>query len=200
MIMRRFNGENGEICNFDYGWKISYSYKTLISTTNGGGEQRRARWEHPIRYYTLPLKNKNLSDLQKLQQFFRDMKGRYDKFLFFDDTSDTLQTIGAGSIITDTGEITKFYLPYSNVYPLDGSPSIGTDIKVYIDGVERVSDITYTRTNDVIEFTVNKPADSSTITVKYRYYVVVRFDMDKIDITENTFKIGETSVNLIEVR
>jgi uncharacterized protein (TIGR02217 family) len=177
-----------------------YEYKTDISTTNYGNEQRRSRWSKPIRHYSLPFKNTPIEELQKLEQFFRDMDGKFGEFLFLDDYSDTLMTIDDSNKIDTGSGVEGFYLPYPNVYPLDSIPDFIDDIKVYVNGTQRTNDITYDRTTNKVSFTANNLGWGDKIEVKYKYYVKVRFDQDKIDITETTFRLGETSVNLVEVR
>ena len=40
---------------WDYLWSVAPTFHTDISALAGGGEQRRARWEFPLRHYKLPF-------------------------------------------------------------------------------------------------------------------------------------------------
>lgn len=200
MSDRHFSGEAAEVMFYDYGWKVKWEFKTDTSNTIGGYEQRRARWTYPIRSYTVTYNSKTLTNLNVLRQFFFDHQGSYDSFLFYDPNSRMTWTIPTGSKVTSGTAVTKVYLPFRNVKPLNTTPTFGTDIRVYVSGTERTDNMTVDQTAGSISFTTTYATSTQKIEVNYEYYTRVRFNQDTIESTEKTYNLQDVSIELIEVR
>lgn len=203
MSERRFNGESGEIMNFDYSWKTSWEFKTDISETIGGNEQRRARWSRPLRIYSIPFNNKTTANMNTLKKFFYDHQGQYDSFLFYDPSSRNTWVIPDGSKVTSGTDVKKIYLPFQNLYPLDSTPSYGTasaNVRVYVSGTEVTSNLVFSATTGVITWTYGFPTSTQAIQVDYEYYVRVRFNSDTIEVTEQRHNLQSATIELKEVR
>lgn len=55
-------------------------YKTLISEFETGVEQRRRKWENPIRKWSLRFKTRTLSEMNDVKNFFISKYGAYSGF------------------------------------------------------------------------------------------------------------------------
>lgn len=202
MSDRRFNGESGEIMNFDYGWKISWEFKTDVSQTIGGYEQRRARWLRPLRTYSIPFKYKTLAHTNTLRKFFYDHQGQYDSFLFYDPSSKNRWLIPAGSKTLSGSNVTKVYLPFTNVYPMDTTVTFGegNNVRVWVSATERTTNMSVSATTGILTFTSDYPTSTQAIEVEFEYYVRVRFNSDIIDVTEDRHNLESLTIELKEVR
>lgn len=197
---------NNEL-NHDYQWKIGYNFKTDVSQSIGGNEQRRARWEAPLRKYTLPFNNKYLTSLKKIIQFFYEHKGQYDSFYFYDPTSRFAWTITNEYKIGDP--VTQIHLPFRPVINATVKPLtllVSNDISLFNVTV-RVNNVIKPNVKmeidpilGLINFIANAPLRSDTITVEFDHLVRVRFANDLAEFTESTYNVGSCSVELVEVR
>lgn len=191
---------------YDYGYKANWSYKTDISAMAGGGEQRRARWDSPLRKFSLPFNNKTIPQLQTLLAFFHDHKGAYESFYFWDNDNTALWTVTAGykeitgssvdAINTEWRPIIKPENPIN----LSHTPNFTTDVIVKIDGTQRTTGMTIYPTSGRITFDNNKPSSSSVITIQFSYLVRVRFATDAAEMTGVNYNIGAINLELQEVR
>lgn len=201
------------LLTYDYGYEFGFNFKTDISQTIGGNEQRRARWDKPLRKYAIPYNNKYITDLKKMWQFIYAHRGAYESFLFFDNNSRMTWVVEDGFKVISVGAVDKIYLPvkylnkkaYSfNNFP-EEYPSVGftlnltEDVIIKVDNVQRTTNTTINSTTGEITFTASKPVSSSVITVEYAYYTKVRAS-DNFKITENNYNLGGTSLELTEVR
>lgn len=202
MSDRRFNGESGEIMNFDYSWKTSWEFKTDVSETIGGYEQRRARWSKPLRLYSIPFNYKSATSTNTLKKFFYDHQGQYDSFLFYDPGSRTTWTIPAGSKVTSGSAVTSIYLPFQNIYPLDTTPTFGegNNVRVWVSGTEVTTNMTVSAANGTISWSASHPTSTQVIQVEFEYYVRVRFSSDIIEASEERHNLHSTTIELKEVR
>lgn len=88
------------------------AYSTEIVETDGGNEQRNARWAEPRARWdiTIPPCKRNSSDYMDTLALFKDALGSFDTFLFHDPVDcedievrfdeDTLTVQGVGNLVT----------------------------------------------------------------------------------------------------
>ncbi|MDD4292202.1 MAG: DUF2460 domain-containing protein [Clostridia bacterium] len=192
---------------YDYGWAVSVNFRTDVSQLGGGGEQRRARWEFPLRRFKIPYNNKYITNLKKLIQFFIDHKGQYESFYFHDTTSRQTETIA--STYKQGDPVTKIFLIHKPVVNATEYPIVlrtSSDISLYnvivkIDGIVKPNNqMSIAPLTGEISFTSNQPNASQEITVEYDYLTRVRFATDIAEFTENTFNVGSSSIELAEER
>lgn len=192
--------------NYDYNYKTSWGFKTDISQMAGGGEQRRARWDSPLRKFTLPFNNKAIASLQVLLAFFHDHKGAYESFYFWDNDNTALWTVptsykeitgsAVDAINTEWRPIIKPESPIN----LEHTPNFTTDVIIKIDGVQRTSNMTITPASGRITFDSAKPSSASVITIQYSHLVRVRFATDVAEMTGVNFNLGQINLELQECR
>jgi hypothetical protein len=196
---------NSEIMNHDYGYKTTWIYKTDISTMSGGGEQRRARWEKPLRRYMLPFNNKTIPNLQTLLAFFHDHKGAYEAFYFWDNDCRLNWTVLDGYKNISGGNLNYILLewrPISLTLPLSLSnvPNLTTDVVVKVNGTHRTANLTLDAVNQKITFSGTKPLSTDVITVAYSYLTRVRFATDIAELNGTFYNLGNSTIELQEVR
>ena len=196
---------NSEIMFHDYGYKTTWTYKTDISTMAGGGEQRRARWERPLRRYLLPFNNKTIVNLQTLLSFFHDHKGSYESFYFWDNDCRYAWTVLPGYKSISTGNVDYILLewrPISLTLPLSftNTPNLTTDVIVRVNGTQRTTNITLDAVSQKITFSGTKPLSTDVITVEYSYLTRVRFATDIAELTGVVYNVGSATLELQEVR
>lgn len=196
---------NNCVMNYDYGYKTAWSYKTDVSTMTGGGEQRRARWEKPLRKYSLPFNNKTILKLQTLIAFFHDHKGAYESFYFYDNDCRFAWTVPPGYKKITSGSVDYIiteWRPIAAALPanIDTVPNFTTDIIVKINGTQRTTDISVDAANHKITFSGTKPLSTDEITVEYSYLTRVRFSTDTAEMTGVNYNLGNTFIELVEVR
>lgn len=190
---------------FDYGYKSAWNYKTDISQMVGGGEQRRARWEKPLRKYTLPFNNKAIPKLQALLAFFHDHKGAYDSFYFYENDCRFAWTVPVGYKKITSGSVAYIiteWRPIAVALPVNLAtvPNFTTDIIVKVNGTQRTADISVDADNYKITFSGTKPLSTDVITVEYSYLTRVRFSTDIAELTGVNYNLGSTTLELVECR
>lgn len=202
-----------KLLNYDYGFKFGFNFKTDISQTIGGGEQRRGRWLMPLRKYSIPYNDKAILKLKDMYMFLYEHRGALADFLFYDTNSRMKWLIESGYKAISNSAVDKIYLPVRylvpksydiganipEVYPSNLTLNLTEDVLIYVNDIQRTTDTTIDANRGEITFTANKPASTAKIEVEYAYLTRVR-STDNFDITENTYSIGTTALELTEVR
>lgn len=68
-------------------------YQTLISSFESGYEQRRKRWENPLRRFTLEATNRTQSEMENIRNFFTGKYGSYSSFTWTNPNDSTEYTV-----------------------------------------------------------------------------------------------------------
>jgi len=197
---------NNLLINYDYGYRVAWQYKTDISQMSGGGEQRRARWDRPLRKFILPFNNKTIANIQKLIEFFHNHKGAYEPFYFWDNDNRYTWTVTDGNKEISGGLIDAINLEWrpviKPVIPINISttPNFTSDVIVKVNGEQRTANMTLYNTQGRITFDADKPASTAIITVEYSYLVRVRFATDAAEMTGTNYNLGGMNIELSEVR
>lgn len=66
--------------NPDYVLDEVVEYKTLVSEFENGAQQRRRKWSNPLRKWTLRFRNRTLSEMNNIRDFFMNKYGSFDSF------------------------------------------------------------------------------------------------------------------------
>ena len=165
------------------------SYQTLVSEAESGKEQRRSKWNSPLRTFNLVFTNRPKSEVQTLEAFFDARKGAYDSFYFKnpDDNPITTEQVTGNYQQENTNNLLKF-------------PVISGSVTLYRNGtLISSSDYAVNLTTGQISW-VNKPTSGSVITADYQFYYIVRFDDDDLDIQRIVFEVYSFNLKFKEVR
>jgi len=156
-------------------------FSTRIHEATSGKEYRASYWTSPKWYFGLSYEvldeTEEQNDLRILGGFFLARKGRFDSFLYRDETdcSVTDQAIGTGDgtrtswqLVRSFGEFTE---PIKNI---DGTP------EVFIDGAKTGYTIS---TTGVVTF-AGVPGAGAKITANFNYFFRCRFDLDEAEFSQ----------------
>lgn len=191
-------------------------YLTNIVEFYSGYEQRNSVWAESRQSYDAATGVKEMSDIEDILYYFHAVKGRLHSFRFkdrrdwkscktFDTISPTDQSIGIGDSTDGSDGTASFQLIKTYVM---GPISCERDIKkpvsgtvvAAIDGVA-TTNFAVNTTTGIITFTAgNWPLVGEVITAGYEFDVPVRFDVDRISLTLDDYRIGSASIPLIEVK
>ena len=176
-------------------------YKTTIHKAKSGRELRIANVDYPLLSYNIINDLKSKKEIETLINFFKLTKGKAIGFKFKDwiDYNTSNQVIA-----TADGEIKDFQL--IKTYLLDDyiqirkiTKPIKNTVKVYINNVDSTSSANINYENGIVSFE-NAPEKNSIIKADFEFYVPVRFDTDKLDITMKNSKYGEIKeLKIIEI-
>jgi len=186
--------------------------KTEIISFSSGREQRNARWQLSRRRYDAGYGVKNITELQKIVEFFEERRGRLYSFRWRDrldykscSISETPsaqdQSIGIGNGIITDFQLSKLYgrnfTPYKR--PIF-APVKGT-ILVEIDQVllKETIDYTVNYASGLISF-LKAPSLNANISAGFLFDVPVRFDTDYLEINLSGMNAGLIpNIPIIEV-
>ena len=142
-------------------------FQTLISSFEGGNENRKQKQLYLHRSLRLQYKGKSKTDARTLWQFHQARKGRHEEFnLFFPFEDEYVgEYVGTGD-----GSQTSWNAPSRDAY----------SVTVYVDGSEQVDGTDYTFTQeggadgaDLIEFSSALSAGAQ-ITMDFTGYLKIR--------------------------
>jgi uncharacterized protein (TIGR02217 family) len=158
-------------------------FKTIILTADSGKEWSNEKWRYPKVRWSISYGIDGPEVFRAILAFFRARRARARHFRFKDwsDYSATNQTLGVGNGTRTAFQCIKVYdgpVPSQRTIYL---PILST-LKVYKNGV-LVSSSLYTlgTPTGIITFTT-APASGVTVTADFEFDIIVRFDVDKIDV------------------
>lgn len=193
-----------------YGARGGPSYKTMVSESHSGKENRNISWSLPRHEYDAAFSIRSHEDLEEVVSFFHVSHGRAYGFRYKDwldykssgvnlPLADTDQLIGTGNGVISDFQILKIYsVGLVSKQRIITRPVSGS-VVVAFDNVSQPSGWTVDVTTGVISFTV-APAIDVLITVGFEFDVPVRFDTDKISITIEDYNSLEARIPLIELK
>jgi len=182
-------------------------FNTDITIGKSGREVRNANWQDAQWQYNAAYAVKNRADAIVLRNFHLACYGREIGFLLqagddyqIPDTGSTPQTIS--SITSTTYQIAKRYTDSGgNIYTrtITRPSATTTDLAVYDNSVLKThtTHYTYSTTTGIITFTYT-PVTPVTITLA-KFYVPVRFDIDRIDLDMFMWNESGTDTSLHNV-
>lgn len=173
---------------------LEEEWKTLITVSESGVEQRRAKWDHPKRHVHISAKYLHGADGDTLWDFYHARKGAYEAFSWFVPYSDTytreLVAVGDGTtqVFDIPGNNTSARTPYVD----------GVDWSAFVD---QYGSGTGADGTDRIDFSQTPAAGQiieMTFTGNLRLWC--RFAVDKLSRPIFAEMAREWGVDLVEVK
>lgn len=178
-------------------------FKTNIVQSEAGFETRTIVWDVPLGEYDVSHNVETEEDMQRLNAFFRIVRGRGIGFRFRDwtDYKGLNQLIGTGNGARTVYQLRKGYTFESYTAYRIIKKVVEDTVKIYFEGVEQPSSKYVCNYNTgVITFTAPPPA-SGEITADFEFDVPVRFDVDNMPVSADESKMFSWgSISLVEVR
>jgi uncharacterized protein (TIGR02217 family) len=185
--------------------------RTDIVTLASGFEARSTPWANGRRRYLIGGCVRTLAEAAELTAFFEARRGRLNGFRFKDfadfqscppgGTMSALdQTIGVGDGHTAVFQLVKTYgaAPDNYLRPIR-KPVAGTVVGA-VAGVSQSSGFAVDTTTGIVTFTV-APANGAPVTAGFEFDTPVRFYIDRLDVTLESFDAARVAAfPLIEVR
>ncbi len=187
--------------------------RTEIVTLSNGFEERNAPWQHSRRRYDAGVGLRSLADLELLIAFFEERRGQLHGFRWKDwadyrsgpaDRAPGMldQLIGTGDGERVRFELSKTYGTGETAYRRPISKPVHDTVRVALDGVAMEPGSGFEIRHDSGEVLFETPpSPGAIVTAGYEFDVPVRFDMDRIDVSLDTFNAGQVpSIPVVEVR
>jgi len=185
--------------------------QTGIATLVSGAEERNSRWANSRRRFDAGYGVKSRADMQTILEFFEERRGRFHSFLWrdafdFSTAAATMavsamdQPIGIGDGIETKFQLSKRYGSDFDPYDRPISKPDANSVLVALDGTQIAgADFTLDPLSGLLTFTT-APAASVIITAGCEFDIVVRFDIDQLDIEMSNFDAATIpSIQIIEV-
>jgi uncharacterized protein (TIGR02217 family) len=186
-------------------------FNVLISKAEGGRERRTEKWQYPKRIFTLNFNAKDESDIETLWDFYSDMRGSYDTFLWENpNDSSSTTTDGKGPVTNDVfatgdGIVASFYI--NNKFQLPtGDCHIIPDSETVQISVGGTGDYStwgtgdYTLDDTIGEITPTSVLPSGDVLrATYRFYYTVRFKDSNLSKRAFSYKLWNSSLQLMQV-
>ena len=184
--------------------------RTEIVTLANGHEERNTPWADSRRRYDAGLGMRSLDDIATMTAFFEARSGQLHAFRWRDwaDYKSCLPsaTPAAGDQVLGTGDgsrtafsLTKRYASGAYGYDRTVTKPVEGTVRVAVDGVETAG-WTCDHATGVVTFDA-APAIGARVTAGFEYDVPVRFDIDRIAVSVDSFEAGQVpDVPVVEVR
>lgn len=182
------------------GAKGGPGFLTTIVSLVSGAEQRNQEWAKARGSWDIGYGIRNREDLQDVINFFYARRGRAFGFLFKDwlDFSVTAESVGTTGTAT-TRQLQKAYPDTANGYVRAILHPIETTLKVYINNFLVSSPAVYSLDPNGILTFVSDPGVN--VKATFEFDVPVRFDIDALSVTLNTYREGViNSIPIIELK
>lgn len=178
-------------------------FQTDVVIEGGGGEVRNQVWSEPLREYDVARPCKDETDREDLISFFRVVRGKAYAFKFWDHADHEVET-GEGLLRTLTASTFQLYRRYTRtgetfdqdiILPKSGTVVVKQGSTTLVEGSHY--SINY-KTGVLTIIGSPTPAPSSWTG---DYYVMARFDTDRIGMTAETIDVFRSqNIPIIEVR
>lgn len=185
------------------GWPVKKTpqFNSKVQSAISFAEVRAAfapypQWRWALTYNFLRADTTNL-EYQTLVNFFLTRQGKFDSFLF-DDQSDnavTDQLFGVGNGSSVAFQLSRTFAANGFaefIYNLNGAPVIKDN------GVTRTAGVDYNIVNGLVTFTT-PPANSHSLTWTGGYYWRARFDVDAAEFTQFVNQFWSGSITLVSI-
>lgn len=174
-------------------------FKTTVVTSAGGSEQRNEEWSLARARYDVGYGIRTRGLLDEVYYFFLGRRGRLRAFRFKDwlDFTATAEPVGAGTTAVRR-QLQKTYPDTINAYVRPIIMPVASTLIVYVNDLAADPGDFDLLPNGIIEF-----EDDPGINVKatFEFDVPVRFDIDDLAVTLNTYREGEiTNIPVLEVK
>lgn len=185
--------------------------RTEVVQLASGFEQRTTPWAHGRRRYLIGGGVRTLAEAQALTAFFEARRGRLVGFRFKDpaDYGSAVpgaaitaldQTIGTGDGSATAFALVKSYGDLGGAYLRPIRKPVAGSVRVAVAGAALTTGWSVDETTGVVTFTT-PPAAGAAVTAGFEFDTPVRFDVDRLDVTLESFDAARVSAfSLIEVR
>ena len=184
--------------------------RTEIVTLANGHEERNTPWADSLRRYDAGLGMRSLDDVAVLTAFFEARAGQLHAFRWKDWADHRSsrpskapaagdQVIGTGDGSRTTFQLSKRYASGSYAYERTITKPVAGTVLVAVDGVP-AGGWTCDHADGSVTFEA-PPAAGAVVTAGFEFDVPVRFDVDRIAISVDSFEAGQVpDVPVVEVR
>lgn len=177
-------------------------FRTLVSETRGGHEQRAVAWDDPRRRYSVDLRLRDEAQKDEFLTFFLVTKGAAHAFRFQDPTDyrATGQNIGTGDGADTTYQLRKIYTNAAGSYTRVINKPVANTVAIYFDATPQPSGWTVDTTTGIVTFDA-APANGVVITADFQFDVPVRLVGDWPQISREAGEVYNwRSIELVEER
>lgn len=183
-------------------------FKTTVLPLSGGHEKRNIDWQTTRAKYDVGYGIESKEDYSDVLEFFYCRQGRAHSFRFKDwsdyqlGTSGNPVTIHTGDGSTTTYQIRKPYVSGATTFYRNLEKIVNGTLEVYVNGVLQTITTHYTvdLLTGILTF-VTPPGNGLSVGVACEFDVPVRFDVDQLEISIETFDAGSIpNIMIIEVK
>ena len=185
-----------------YGASGGPGYLTTVVATASGHEHRNSNWAAARGKWDVASGLKNREQVAELIAFFRARRGRAHGFRFKDwtDYQGVAQVLGTGNGSLKTFQLVKNYVSGGVTESRTIAKPVASTVKIYRNGVLATSGASTDSTTGVVTF-ATAPASGVIVTADFEFDVPVRFDTDQMDVTIETYNLGNWGqVPIVEIR
>ena len=185
-----------------YGASGGPAYQTAVVTTFAGFERRNIDWSRPRGRWNVGTGIRKRDHVAEVIAFFRARFGRAYGFRFRDWSDYEAaepQLLGVGDGTRTAFQLVKHYGPEPHQVERRITRPVQGSVVVYRDDVES-GGWSLDHATGLVSFG-SAPAEGVAVTATFEFDVPVRFDTDTMDVSIETFEMGQWSqIPLVELR
>ncbi len=194
-----------------FGSKGGPAFSTEVVVIANGFERRNQNWAQARRTFDAKTGVRSPEDKAALLAFFHARAGRARGFRLKDwsdytSAADNVSApgfgdhvIGGGDGVSVSFQLVKIYSSGMVSHSRDIKKPVAGSVVVGIDGAELASGWTVDISTGVVTFAV-APALGQQVTAGFEFDVPVRFDMDTLALSADSYASSEVSVPIVEIR
>jgi uncharacterized protein (TIGR02217 family) len=185
-----------------YGSSGGPEFSTSVTELANGQERRNINWSNARSRYKILNQFKSKTQIELLNNFFRNRNGKAYGFRFKDHT-DFSATNQILSVADDSGSVFQLSKTYTNGaynYVREIKKPVLASVRIYLDGVLQSTGFTVNYENGTVVFDI-APSGGVIVTADFEFDVPVRFNSDFFEIESQEKDVFSVSkLELIEIR